>query len=71
MHTPKFFVVIANPTESHSERPLKAEDVEGALKEAEKFIPHLLIGGKVHVIENGVREVGVVNQAGKVTRFDP
>lgn len=70
MNTPKYYVVINNPTESHRERPLDAQDEDAAMQEAEKFIPHLLRGGAVHVIENGVREVGLVNQAGKVTRFD-
>jgi len=71
MHTPKFFAVINNPTESRRDFPLNAQDADGAMREAQKFHGHLLRGGAVHVVENGVREVGLVNQAGQVTRFDP
>lgn len=70
MHTPKYFAVVSNPTESRREHPLNAQDDDSAMSEIQKFHGSLMRGGSVHVIENGVREVGALSQAGKVTRFD-
>lgn len=70
MLTPKYFAVINNPAESRRDHPLNAQDADAAMQEAQKFHGHLLRGGAVHVIENGVREIGALSQSGQVTRFD-
>lgn len=65
---PMFFAVINNPSESQRDHPLRAQTPEKALKEAEKFKGHLLVGGRVHVIRNGVGEVGAFGRDGVVMR---
>lgn len=70
MHTPKYFAVINNPAESRRDHPLNAQDADGAMQEIQKFHGSLMRGGSVHVIENGMGEVGSLNQAGQVTRHE-
>ena len=70
MHTPKYFAVVSNPTESRRDHPLNAQDADAAMQEAQKFHGHLLRGGAVHVIRNGVGEVGAFGRDGQVTRLD-
>lgn len=66
--TPKFFAVINNPGETQRDHRLSALTEEKALKEAEKFKGSLLVGGQVHVIRNGVGEVGAFGRDGQVVR---
>lgn len=56
--TPKYFAVVDNRNESRRDYPLRATEQEEAMQEAQKYKGHLLVGGSVHVIENGVGEVG-------------
>lgn len=67
---PMFFAVVNNPGETQRDHRLTALTEEKALKEAEKFKGSLLVGGQVHVIRNGVGEVGAFGRDGQVTRFD-
>ena len=63
---PMFFAVVSNPGEAKRDHRLTALTPEKAMKEAEKFRGSLLLGGSVHVIRNGVGEVGAFGRDGQV-----